>query len=761
MTEKNLSWYAARYVERYGFHLIEIKQNSKLPVHQDWGNKTLSDTQQAADYFAQNPNANLGVALGPSRMCSLDIDCEDSFRVIMEEFGVPMSELEGYPCIQGNTKGRRIMFRVPDGVDLPYAKLNWPTKDDPKKQFTVFELRSACDGKARFDMLPPSIHPDTKKPYVWLSQPPKDVWPEPPGWLLAVWSAWASFKPQFRDSCPWVERAKYEPAPTTTTGHAGGDSIINRYNDANGIAQHLERYGYKRKGRDRWLSPHSTTKLPGVKLLPDGRRCYIHHASDPLCSDESGKPVGPFDLYCYYDHNNDVSAACKSLAKEYGTPPIRQNKQAPAPVETAGLMQPESTADTTDAPAHYTPSSQLDFVTPLPYTTDNGKPIKHIDNLREIVRRLGVVVRYNEVKKEDELLIPGRAFTRDNAANASLAWLKSECSRFRFSPEVVQEYLTVLADENQYNPVRTWIGSKPWDGVDRLQALYDSVVCANDHSGSGERTLKETLIKRWLLAAVCAAYSPTGVDAQGVLVFQGEQNIGKTTWFKSLVPEHMDLIKEGMILRPDDKDSVQQATSYWLVELGELDSTFRRSDIAQLKAFITSDLDVIRKAYARRESRFVRRTVFFGSVNPREYLHDPTGNRRYWTIECVSLNPRHGIDMQQLWAQVYHLWANDGQRHYLTHEEHYMLNAHNEQFTFIDPIEDRIVSCYDWEDKAPLTRWLTSTEILQETGIDRPTKAESTTCGQVVGALNGGMRRRTARGRLLAVPSLNGKVYRQ
>src|SRR5690606_39387898 len=144
--------------------------------------------------------------------------------------------------------------------------------------------------------------------------------------------------------------------------------------------------------------------------------------------------------------------------------------------------------------------------------------------------------------------------------------------------------------------------------------------------------------------------------AEGVLVFQGPQNLGKTSWLKSLAPRELRLIKDGMMLRPDDKDSVKQVCSFWLVELGELDSTFRRADIAQLKAFITQDTDVLRRPYARRESTYARRTVFFGSVNPREFLHDETGNRRYWTIECESINSRHGLDMQQVWAEVLELW---------------------------------------------------------------------------------------------------------
>src|SRR5690606_6767655 len=179
--------------------------------------------------------------------------------------------------------------------------------------------------------------------------------------------------------------------------------------------------------------------------------------------------------------------------------------------------------------------------------------------------------------------------------------------------------ITYLSDQNQYNPVAEWITSKTWDGIPRMQSLYDTVVAVDQDTDPRVMELKETLIKRWMMSAIAGAFLPDGVSAAGVLVFQGEQYLGKTKWFKSLVPEQLGLLKDGMLLRPDDKDSVKQICSFWLVELGELDSTFRKSDIAALKSFITSNSDVLRRAYARKESQYARRTVFFGSVNPREF----------------------------------------------------------------------------------------------------------------------------------------------
>ena len=388
-----------------------------------------------------------------------------------------------------------------------------------------------------------------------------------------------------------------------------------------------------------------------------------------------------------------------------------------------------------------------DYHSPLVHFNDKGKPINHIDNLREIINRLGVVIRYNIIAKEDEILIPGKAFTVDNKANATLAWLQSECSRFNFPTSSLKDFVLYLADQNLFNPVAAWIDSKPWDGVSRLKDLYNTITTVNPN----DCHLKEILIFKWLLAAIAAAYSPFGVSAPGMLVLQGDQYLGKTKWFKSLAPEELGLWKDGMLIRPDNKDSVKQACSFWLVELGELDSTFKKSDISQLKAFITNKSDVLRRAFAAKDSHYARRTVFFGSVNPKQFLNDPTGNRRFWTVEAAEINHSHNLDMQQIWAEVLTHYRN-GESYFLTGDELDLLNAHNEEFTSTDPITERIISHLAWEDPPSLWQWNTATDILISIGIDKPLRSEQTAAGDAIRKLNGNQTKRRNSGRLLLAP---------
>ena len=342
---KSMAWYAERYTRIYGMHVLPIREAQKIPLLDDWGNRCMSDPVEAEEYFKENDKLNIGFSLGLSGLCSLDIDCRESFKIILEEFGIEYESLSAFPTIQGSDKGERVIFKVPEGSSLPYTKLNWSHQDDDKKKYTVFEIRSSCDGRHRFDLAPPSIHPDTLKPYRWIVQPPKTLaeWPEPPAWLMAIWNAWDSFKPQLVDACPWLPKAA-PPTPRETKQPTQQGSAITAFNDAHDLRMVLEQYGYTRKGKSRYLSPHTTTNLPGVVLFHGEDRCFIHHASDPLCSDDSGKPVNAFDLFCEYEHSGDTSKAVKAAAELLGLTHVRQRSDEakavnPGPESAAG---PES-----------------------------------------------------------------------------------------------------------------------------------------------------------------------------------------------------------------------------------------------------------------------------------------------------------------------------------------------------------------------------------------------------------------------------------
>jgi hypothetical protein len=384
----------------------------------------------------------------------------------------------------------------------------------------------------------------------------------------------------------------------------------------------------------------------------------------------------------------------------------------------------------------------------FPHLNDDGHPLCTIENLDVLLGRLGVVVRYNVISKATELLIPDTAFTRDNKDNASIAYVLSECEKARMSTKFVPQFLLMLADQNQYNPVATWIESKGWDGVSRLGRFYATVDCG----GQMDQGLKELLMRKWLVQAIGAAFEPDGIAAQGILTFTGAQNIGKTTWFNKLAPEGLGVIHTGHTLDVRSKDSQLIALRYWIVELGEVDATFRKSDMSALKSFATQAIDTIRRPYAITESNYGRRTVFGASVNDVVFLADPTGNRRFWTIPVVGFPVDPGLDMQQVWAEVLELYRA-GERWYLSMDQAGLLGEHNADFTVVDPIDERIAAGFCWGEGVQCWDWATATEVLMRIKVQEPSKNQTITASRVLQKLNGGQRKKSNGKVLFAIPS--------
>lgn len=395
------------------------------------------------------------------------------------------------------------------------------------------------------------------------------------------------------------------------------------------------------------------------------------------------------------------------------------------------------------------------LMTTWPNIGSNGQPLNTRPNVERLLENYSISAKYNEISKDVEVLVPGVSSGSDARDNCAVSEILSLAALNRLPMSNIEGHIKTIAVRNTYNPVRDFINQREWDGRSRFADLLNTISTPDDYS----RDLLAMLVRRWLLSAVAAAYLEAGFWSKGVLVFQGEQSLGKTAWFKALLPpDNRNLVKVGATIDPGNKDSVASAISHWLVELGELDATFRKADIAKLKAFISQDRDDLRRPYDRLESKYQRRTVFFASVNPKHFLADDTGNVRWWTIPVTAVNYEHGIDTQQLWAEVLS-WFKAGERWWLEREEEALLEVVNEQHGQTDPIEEMILARFDWNsDRLAAYIEMTATDVLLSIGQDRPTKSQATQCGNILRKLTGRDARRTSKGRFYLMPP---KVFGQ
>lgn len=112
-------------------------------------------------------------------------------------------------------------------------------------------------------------------------------------------------------------------------------------------------------------------------------------------------------------------------------------------------------------------------------------------------------------------------------------------------------------------------------------------------------------------------------------VICGPQGVGKSTFFARLGgPWFSDAL-----ITFDGKDAAELIQGNWILEIGEL-GALNKSDVNAVKQSLSRTKDEYRASYGKRSAKHSRRCVFFGTTNDRNYLKDPTGNRRFWPIDC-------------------------------------------------------------------------------------------------------------------------------
>ena len=303
----------------------------------------------------------------------------------------------------------------------------------------------------------------------------------------------------------------------------------------------------------------------------------------------------------------------------------------------------------------------------------------------------------------------------------------SQCSRYSVPIRSLAHHLRKISRKNSFHPVVEWIESKPWDGVNRFEEFQNTVKT--------DFVLWPVLLEKWMLAAVASLYEEEFEGMPGVPVFQGAQGAGKTQWFKRLCPRKFR--KPNVTLKLSEKDSRIESLTRWLVDLGEISGTYKKTDVNELKAFILNEEDEFRMPYDPRAQIYPRRTAFIGSVNEGYFLADDTGNRRWWVIPVTLCNWRHKINMQQMWAEIHHLYnsvkSKEDKEWYLSPEHANYINQCNAQFQIIDPILESIHSNFDFS--SPNYQWMTATEVAKTIGLQNPTRSEATRVGTILSQL--------------------------
>jgi predicted P-loop ATPase len=441
----------------------------------------------------------------------------------------------------------------------------------------------------------------------------------------------------------------------------------------------------------------------GAIIYDNGLFLYSHHATDPC----SGKLVNAFDLVRLHkfgdkDDNAKPDTPANKLPSFVAMCEFAKNLE-----EVEKIIKIERYEQ---AKASF---SDNDIADEESFKTLSGYEDAQIsiEIMRCAIRAFGYGIKLNTITNRAEISGLPIQYSQNNAVNILPVILLDSLNKAEIrgcTKPKIEDCLFVIADENRYNPVEQMLLSNCWDGTDRLPDIYSILYLSED--------LYKTYVRKWLIQCVAMALNsyekPMGAD--GVLVLQGNQGLGKTEFFRKLALKPQWFV-EGATLNTNNKDSLMKTTQCWICELGELDSTTKRRQPA-LKAHITAAFDVIRTPYAREATITPRRTSYCGTVNPDKFLCDETGNRRYWTIpvENIDLERLSNISADwviQLWLQAFSLYTSNPNSFRLTKQEQTLLAAKNSAFDSYLTAEVEMRDILNFEIPIENWSWCSATDI--------------------------------------------------
>lgn len=693
-----------------GFAVHLLHSRTKRPIGKEWSEAPVATVDQLRAAYL--PGNNVGVRLGePSALTSggylhvFDLDirvpelADEAWAAFARMFpGIPVTSL---PCVASGSGGEsRHLYFI---ADRPFSSKMLAVSDGKHRKFVKSENKEVWSydweielfGTGKQVVLPPSIHPDTGKPYTWLREFDFDemdmgMGPYIPSSVIeslgvAETATYAFETRPPLDFKPGQMEAELDIVPVSDL----------HYDDWIRLGQAIHHQtGGSAEGLDLWI----TLTRKSSKFTGDGQVREMRRSKWKSFGKYRGQPVTMASIRQWVQ---DARAA--SFADAFDDLDEAEPAALPAPDAFDDLLGDAVTSDADDFDSIFaddnddgdtdeemTPeqaqeallksigksSTTLEWVSLMDFT-DKGAVKPTLHNLRLIVendKRISGVTAYNEFTQEVvQRGKPGRMPTREKAAKPALQlegpswamhdpvngdfWTEDRDNSIRAlieAPRTQAGYgfkvpdrdlraaVDIAGRRNTFHPVREYLGGQKWDGVSRVERLFV------DYLGAPDDAYTRSVARLMMIAGVARVFEP-GIKFDFAVILRGLQGARKSTFIQVLAKDWFAELEGDF---EDARAMVEAMQGAWILEMPELGG-FVRGDVRHIKAFVSRRSDKVRLAYAKRAQQYHRQCIFIGSTNDDKFLKDDTGNRRFWLIHCSV----DSIDTARLEADVDQLWA--------------------------------------------------------------------------------------------------------
>lgn len=200
---------------------------------------------------------------------------------------------------------------------------------------------------------------------------------------------------------------------------------------------------------------------------------------------------------------------------------------------------------------------------------------------------------------------------------------------------------------------------------------------------SSDPVYARMLFRRWMIGTVKRITTP-GSTLDGALVFRGKTGVGKTAFFRHLLPAPFDR-RTGEIYCDikNPQRFVENLIGKSVASFDELSILEHEKSLETFKQLLTSQWIDVRMAWARSPRRFNIRTGLAGTSNKEKFITDPSLSRRLWVIE---FNDSQRLDFDYYNANKKAIWqealflVERGETCILTPSEQQQVEEHNAKF---------------------------------------------------------------------------------
>jgi predicted P-loop ATPase len=221
----------------------------------------------------------------------------------------------------------------------------------------------------------------------------------------------------------------------------------------------------------------------------------------------------------------------------------------------------------------------------------------------------------------------------------------AEDLKFRPTKDYFADAVSSIAAERSFHPVVDYLAGLTWDRTPRIETWLIDFAGAPD-------TPSVRAVSRLILIAGVARVRTPGIKFDEMLVFESPQQGTFKSSALHVLAVREEWFADGLSLAASSQQVIEQLSGKWIIESSDL-SGMRKSEVENLKAFLSRQSDRARLAYGRFPVERPRGCVFFGTTNSTRYLRDES-NRRFWPVRIVCSFDVAALARirDQLWAEA-------------------------------------------------------------------------------------------------------------